>query len=54
MILLAVSTWASAGNSSQSSEMLSQQNAEEECYCSVRKRQQVEIRLEKQKEQEQE
>ena len=52
MLFLASNSWASTGDSDQPNETLLQDDAEEECYCSVRKQKQVERRLEKQKQKE--
>jgi hypothetical protein len=54
ILLFAGSLLASAEESTPSTESLVPENSEEECYCSVRKRQQVEMRLKKKKELEQE
>ena len=53
-LLVSASLWAASDNLPPPTESLSPEKVDEECYCSVRKRQQVKIRLEKQNKLEQE
>ncbi|MCP4390892.1 MAG: hypothetical protein GY802_21530 [Gammaproteobacteria bacterium] len=48
-VLIAISTAACASDSTRNTTTIAPENSEEECYCSVRKRQQVERRLQKKK-----
>jgi hypothetical protein len=50
ILIFSVTACASPSNGTSSNDALSQQTSDEECYCSVRKQQQVKARLKKKKE----
>ena len=50
ILFFSVTACASSDTSTPSTDSISQDTTDEECYCSVRKRQQVEDRLKKKKE----
>ena len=53
-LLLSTSIHATSNESTEAAESLQSEGTEDECSCSIRKRQQVERRLEKKKQAEQE
>ncbi len=54
LILVSTLLWASPDDTKTPGKTMSRDSEVEECYCSVRKRQQVERRLKKKKQLEQE